>query len=438
MLAGSYDGILVAVSFLVAVLASYTALDMAGRVATSTGRAGLAWLAGGAFAMGFGIWSMHFIGMLAFNLPISIGYDVPITLYSLLVAIAVSAFALKQVSAPVLTSGRLITGATLMGIGIATMHYMGMEAMLMQPSIQYNPWIFAASVLIAIAASGAALWIFFLLRRDTELVVLHRAAAAVIMGLAIVGMHYTGMEAASFPYNSICRAASGSLNTYWLALVIIIVTLAILALALVISVLDARMEIRTRLLSDANRELSALLLQDTLTKLPNRLLLDDRLNQALKRSQRDGSEFAMMFMDLDGFKAVNDEHGHHIGDALLIEVAKRLKGLLRTQDTVARIGGDEFVLLLEQTGKVGAENVAGKLVARIGMPYKIGPYELHVSASVGISVYASHGTEAEALTINADAAMYHSKHSGGNRYSFFEPFMETTVRGHLRLVKTGA
>jgi diguanylate cyclase (GGDEF)-like protein len=249
-------------------------------------------------------------------------------------------------------------------------------------------------------------------------------------------MHYTGMAAANFPYNSICRAASGSLNTYWLALVIIIVTLAILAIALVISVLDARMEIRTRLLSDANRELSALLLQDTLTKLPNRLLLEDRLNQALKRSQRDASEFAVMFMDLDGFKAVNDEHGHHIGDALLIEVAKRLKCLLRTQDTVARIGGDEFVLLLEQTGSAGAENVATKLVERIGMPYKIGPYELRVSASVGISIYASHGTEAEALTVNADAAMYHSKHTGGNRYSFFEPFMETAVRGHLRLVKT--
>lgn len=437
MLVGSYDDVLVAVSFLVAVLASYTALDMAGRVAISKGRAAVAWLAGGAFAMGFGVWSMHFIGMLAFSLPISLGYDVKITLLSLVIAIAVSAFALQQVSAPVLTMTRLLVGACFMGVGIAAMHYTGMEAMRMQPPIQYDPWLFAASVVIAVLASGAAVWIFFLLRKDSEFVVLQRSAAALVMGGAIVGMHYTGMAAANFPYNTLCLAASGSINTHWLALVVIIVTVSILAIALLTSVLDARMEIRTRMLAQANRELSALVLQDNLTKLPNRLLLDDRLAQALKRSQRDASEFSLMFMDLDGFKVVNDLHGHHVGDALLIEVANRLRGLLRTQDTVARIGGDEFVLLLEQTGQDGAERVAVRLVESIGAPYLIGPHELRVSASVGIAVYGSHGTESQALTINADAAMYHSKHNGGNRYCFFEPFMETAIRGHLRLVKTG-
>jgi diguanylate cyclase (GGDEF)-like protein len=436
MLVGNYDDILVTISFLVAVLASYTALDMAGRVAISKGRAAKGWLVGGAFAMGFGIWSMHFIGMLAFSLPISLGYDVRITLYSLIIAIAVSAFALHQVSAPILTMKRLAVGAMFMGTGIASMHYVGMEAMRMQPPIQYDPWLFIASVLIAIAASGAALWIFFQLRKESEFVVLHRSGAALVMGGAIVGMHYTGMAAANFPYDSLCLAASGNVNTHWLALVVIIVTVAILVIALLISVLDARMEMRTRMLADANRQLSELLLQDNLTKLPNRLLLEDRLNQALKRSQRDGSEFSLMFMDIDSFKAVNDVYGHHIGDALLIEVGQRLRGLLRTQDTVARIGGDEFVLLLEQTGRGGAEHVAAKLVECISRPCRIGPHEFCVSASVGIAIYASHGTAADTIAINADAAMYHSKHTGGNRYSFFEPFMEAAIRGHLRLVKT--
>jgi len=436
MLVGSYDDVLVAVSFLVAVLASYTALDMAGRVAISKGRAAFAWLTGGAFAMGFGIWSMHFIGMLAFSLPISLGYDVKITLLSLIIAIAVSAFALKQVSARILTLKRLIAGACCMGTGIAAMHYMGMAALLMQPPIQYDPWLFAASVAVAIGASGAALWIFFLLRKDSEFVVLHRSGAAIVMGGAIVGMHYTGMAAANFPYDSLCFAASSSVNTRWLALVVIVATVAILVIALLISVLDARMEIRTRMLAEANRELTELVLKDNLTKLPNRLLLEDRLNQALKRSRRDGTEFVLMFMDLDDFKAVNDLHGHHIGDKLLIEVGERLRGLLRTQDTVARMGGDEFVLLLEQTGRAGAEVVAARLIESIGKKYRIGPHELSVSASVGVAIYGSHGIESQTLTINADAAMYHSKHTGGNRYSFFEPFMETAIRGHLRLVRT--
>lgn len=438
MLVGSYDDVLVVISFLVAMLASYTALDMAGRVAISTGRAAWWWLAGGAFSMGFGIWSMHFVGMLAFSLPISLGYDIPLTLLSLAIAIAVSTFALWQVSAAELTKKRLTLGALLMGAGIAAMHYTGMAAMRMMPMIQYDPWLFAASVLIAIGASGAALWIFFLLRKDRAFVVLHRAGAAVVMGCAIVGMHYTGMAAANFPDNSICLAASGEMNTQWLALLIVVMTLAILAIALVTSVLDARMEARTSLLAnslaEANRELSVLALQDNLTKLPNRILLEDRLGHALSLAQRESTTFALMFMDLDGFKAVNDAYGHHLGDRLLIEVAERIRNTLRVQDTVARLGGDEFVLLLEQTDPEGAANVADKLVDCIGEPYRIGQHELRVSASVGVAMYPGDGETSQALMANADAAMYHAKNSGRNGYFFFEPSMNANAHEQLQIM----
>jgi diguanylate cyclase (GGDEF)-like protein len=439
MLVGSYNDVLVAISLLVAILASYTALDMAGRVSTSTGRTAWWWLTGGAFAMGFGIWSMHFVGMLAFSLPISLGYDLPITLLSLAIAIAVSAFALWQVSATTISTGRLAAGAVLMGSGIAAMHYTGMAAMQMQPPIQYDLWLFALSVLIAIGASGAALWIFFQLRRDRPFLVRHRIGAATIMGIAIVGMHYTGMAAANFPYDSICGAASGVLNTQWLALLIVVLTLAILTIALVSSILDARMEARTavlaRSLAQANRELSELALQDTLTKLPNRILLEDRLGHALSLAQRESTVFALMFMDLDGFKAVNDAYGHHFGDRLLIQVAERLSGLLRVQDTVARLGGDEFVLLLEQTGPDGAASVASKIVSVISQPYVIGPHELRVSASVGIAMYPGDGNDAKVLMTNADAAMYHAKHSGRNGYCFFESSMNANAHEQLQLMQ---
>ena len=439
MLVGSYDDVLVVVSLLVAILASYTALDMAGRVAIAKGRATWWWLAGGAFAMGFGIWSMHFVGMLAFSLPISIGYDLSITVLSLAIAIAVSAFALWQVATGELSRRRLLTGAVLMGLGIAAMHYTGMAAMLMSPPIQYDPLYFSLSLVIAITASGAALWIFFQLRGNRAYLILHRFGAAVIMGIAIVGMHYMGMAAANFPYDSICRAASGSINTHWLALLIVVVTLAILAIALVTSVLDARMEARTSMLASslaqANRELSELALQDGLTKLPNRLLLEDRLEHALSLAKRESSTFALMFMDLDGFKAVNDAYGHHFGDRLLIEVAERVRGILRVQDTVARLGGDEFVLLLEQTDPDGAASVADKLVSTVSEPYVVGPHELRVSASVGIAMYPGDGHTAKALMTNSDAAMYFAKRSGRNGYFFFEASMNANAHEQLQLMR---
>ncbi|NDU93079.1 MAG: PAS domain-containing protein, partial [Ferrovum sp.] len=245
MLVGSYNNLLVFFSLVVAILASYTALDMASRVTTAPGRASHWWLAGGACAMGIGIWSMHFVGILAFSLPIPLGFDPAITLVSLMIAIASSAFALWIVCQKTLPWLRLGLASILMGIGIAGMHYTGMAAMRMVPAIRYVPLLFILSIVIAIIASAAALWIAFNLRLNLPKVRLWRMGAAVVMGFAIVGMHYTGMAAAQFPLGSICGAAQSGLNAGWLALLIIIVTLAVMAIALIISVLDFRLESRT-------------------------------------------------------------------------------------------------------------------------------------------------------------------------------------------------
>lgn len=163
---GSYNVTLVAISLIVAVLAPYTALDVAGRVSTAKGAMALWWLAGGATAMGLGIWSMHFIGMLAFDLPIPIGYDLTITLYSLATSVGASAFALWLVSRPSLFWPQLTLGAVLMGLGIATMHYLGMAAMQMSPVIEYDLDWLLLSILVAIGAAGTAPWIAFHLRRE--------------------------------------------------------------------------------------------------------------------------------------------------------------------------------------------------------------------------------------------------------------------------------
>jgi diguanylate cyclase (GGDEF)-like protein len=178
-----------------------------------------------------------------------------------------------------------------------------------------------------------------------------------------------------------------------LAILIIVVTLAVLTIALLTSVLDARLESRTaklaRSLAEANEELTQMVLHDHLTKLPNRTLLEDRLTQAINKAARSNGHFALMFMDLDGFKAINDSLGHHVGDRLLVEVARRLTATTRAHDTVARLGGDEFVILVDLTLPDDAMPVAEKLVEAVNQPFRLGEHELRVSASIGIALASS-------------------------------------------------
>ncbi len=409
---------------------------MTERINSTRDYAGRSWLIGGAVAMGIGIWSMHFVGMLAFRLPIDLGYDPWITFLSLLIAVAVSGFALWIVSRPELPLRRLFNSALAMGLGIAAMHYTGMAAMLMNPGIRYDPWWFAASIFIAVAASGAALWIAFRLRKNTPHVKFARAGAAVVMGIAIVGMHYSGMAAANFPDGSICLAVRDGVSPGWLSILIIVVTLAVLTIALLTSLLDARLESRTaklaRSLAEANEELTHLVLHDNLTKLPNRTLLEDRLNQAIHKASREQGHFALMFCDLDGFKAINDSLGHHIGDLLLVEVAQRICSVMRAQDTVARLGGDEFVMLVELKEPNDAMAIAEKLVNIVNETFHVQKHELRVSASIGIAIYPEDGSNRHDLVINADAAMYHTKRAGRNGYHFFEASMNVNAHNQLQ------
>lgn len=440
MLTGSYSSSLVLISLCVAILASYTALDLTGRIATAKGRAACLWMGGGALAMGIGVWSMHFIGMLAFSLPIDLGYDIALTAFSLLIAVLSSGFALWLVSQPSLPWQQLAFGALIMGAGIACMHYTGMAALRMLPGIDYDPTLFGASLLIAVGASAAALWIAFRLRAHTPYVRQIRGLAAVVMGFAIVGMHYTGMAAANFPEGSFCGAlAGGGLQGDGLVYLVLITTLAVLAVALLTSVLDARLEARTaelaRSLTLANQELTQLALHDTLTDLPNRTLLADRIEQAIAKVAEQGGCFALMFIDLDGFKPVNDAFGHHVGDLLLKAVAARLRGHLHSQDTLARIGGDEFVLLVQLREPNDAMDVAVKQVNLVSRPFRVAEHDLQLTASLGIVLYPGNGQDQHELLRNADAAMYHAKSAGKNGYSFFDVSMNSNARQQLQLLQ---
>jgi NO-binding membrane sensor protein with MHYT domain len=344
---GHYDSSLVALSILVAIIASYTALDLAGCVGASTSspRKSWTWLIAGAVSMGIGIWSMHFIGMLAFHLPVPVAYDLPISLLSMVIAIIVSAVALLLLRRPALKTNDLIIGAILMGIGISAMHCTGMFAMQMSPAIRYDPLVFAASVLIAIGASLAALWIAFQLRtKRSKLAILAKLGSASVMGLAITGMHYTGMAAAHFAAGSICVAAiAGGIHNTTLAIAIGASSVVILSLTLIVSSLDAHfalnnarlaraLEIITLELKEAQGELLTTARQAGMAEIANNVLhnIGNVLNSVnvsagligdkMRDSKTQGLAKAVQLMN---------EHAAHLGDFFTRdEKGKTLPGYL--------------------------------------------------------------------------------------------------------------
>lgn len=165
---------------------------------------------------------------------------------------------------------------------------------------------------------------------------------------------------------------------------------------------------------------------DPLTELPNRALITDRLQQAVIKARRDKAHMAVMFLDLDKFKPVNDNLGHDIGDLLLKQVAQRLLSSVRASDTVARIGGDEFVVLLPSLEQeLDATVVADKILHALKQPFDVAGHDLSISCSIGIAAYPEHGDDEKLLLINADIAMYHAKKDGRNDYRFFVPSMRS-------------
>ncbi|REG48484.1 diguanylate cyclase/phosphodiesterase [Paraburkholderia sp. BL6669N2] len=430
---GVYNPLLVCLSLVVAFLASYTAVELSGGLnALASEKRRPLWLVGGAVSMGVGIWSMHFIGMLAFSLPIEIGYDFSTTAVSLFLAISVSLIALATASRGALSHRRLCVAGTIMGLGVAAMHFTGMHAMQMSPGIGYTIWKVALSVAVAIAASVAALWLAFTLRTsDAENLVVKRLGAAFVMAIAITGMHYLGMSAANFAAGSLCLSGD-KLDANWLALAVTVTSFIVLVGTL--GLLGFHTNSLSISLGRANRQLHYLGTHDALTDLPNRQKLSLHIAQAVAECARRASPFAVLFIDLDGFKSVNDSLGHGVGDDLLQVCAERLRKDLRHTDMVARLGGDEFVIVVDNVAEASsAAAVANGVLRRLSQEIVVNGLPLRVSASIGIAFYPRDGGNADELLHSADAAMYAAKQSGRNTFRVFEPQMNHTALRSLIL-----
>jgi diguanylate cyclase (GGDEF)-like protein len=445
----SYSAWAVAASFLVATLASFVAINLSLRVRSTRGMASAAWWLAGALVMGTGIWSMHFVGMQAFQLSIPLGYRGGLTLLSWTAAVAASGVALGLASHGGYRRAHLALGALAMGGGIGAMHYLGMAAIDLTVGIVWNGWLVAASLMVAVAASASALFIFQAMHRMPRAQrPRYQAAAALVMGAAICGMHYTGMAAAHFPAGAVCLSAK-ELGGPGLTALVLMASGMLLVSTLFTAILDARLQ-QTALqltrslqesnakLQHANAELQQRAYADALTGLPNRLLFEDRLNHALLRLERANhhrveDRLAVLFIDLDGFKPVNDSFGHAAGDVILVEAADRLRAQARECDTIARVGGDEFLLLLEDISSTAdAIAIARRVLETLTRPFSIEGKDVEISCSIGVVVHPDHG-ERDKLVAHADAAMYAAKRAGGNGYVLFEPHMGSEAADQLGL-----
>ncbi|WP_285414634.1 bifunctional diguanylate cyclase/phosphodiesterase [Variovorax sp. efr-133-TYG-130] len=439
----------VAASLLLATLASYVALDLSRRVRHASGRPHLLWWALGSLAMGTGIWSMHFVGMLGFSLPISLGFSGGLTLASWVAGVMASGVALWVASKADYGLRRIAVASLAMAVGICGMHYIGMAALDMAPPIVWHAPTVLLSLLIGLGASAAALFIFkYLGNAHSNHRVAFQFLASVVMGIAICGMHYTGMAAASFPADSVCLSA-GQLGGTGLTAIVGLASGLLLLGTLFTSILESRLQLVARRLSrsleeanaeltQANQELQKRAFTDALTGLPNRVLFEDRLRHALARMNRANQlqveeRIAVLFVDLDGFKPINDSFGHSAGDRILCVAAERLARTTREGDTVARIGGDEFLLLLEGVrDRAECAEAANRVLRALGEPFSVQGKQLQIACSIGIVLHPEQG-EPDKLVANADAAMYEAKRAGGGNYVMFESHMGADAAKQLQL-----
>ena len=428
----SHDTPLLACALLIAGLACLAALDASPRLRGGDRRLAARWWLASSLAMGSGLWAANFTALLSMTLPIPLGYGVGLTAASWLAAVAAAGTAMFAGSRDKLSWPRLWGAALAVGAGFAAMHFLGIAALDMAPAIQWNWQIVVGTGVVAICASATVLEAFFLMRSPRRGPGF-QAASAAVGGFMVCAIHVVGMAGALVPAEAFCLS-EGGLSGHNLGELLVACGAATTLALLLVSKVEARLRHHSSGLSarlrSANERLRQRALRDTLTSLPNRLLFEKLLSKALKRlaasiaEGREGAKVVVLFIDLDGFKPVNDALGHAVGDLVLKEVATRLRASVRAGDTVARLGGDEFVMLLEcETALVDPVIAARRIVEAIGQPIATPGRSVQMSCSVGIATYPEHGPR-ERLVAHADAAMGEAKRAGGNTWAHFEERLE--------------
>jgi diguanylate cyclase (GGDEF)-like protein/PAS domain S-box-containing protein len=528
---GKHDLRLVAIAGLLCLFAAFTATALFDQARLPGKRRGR-WIAVTGLVSGAGLWAAHFIAMLAWRPHLPVGYDLPLTLASILAAILIAglgwrvALGAARFAAP--------AGGALIGAGIGAMHYLGMAAMEMPARIVWNRGGVLASLALGIALGAAALGAH---KRDSRTLPWR---SVLLLTLALCGLHFTGMAAVTTLPDANIEVPAGAVGTEALSVAVSAVALAILALGFGVVMLDRRLARgaveetrRLKLLADAaveglvvldggrivdanmsfwrlagyyrrenkpdrldllipgldieamelggfspgaearlerahgghrdvelllrsvtwkGAELRALAVRDIterkeasariarlayhdpLTGLANRAVHGEHLGRVIDKARESGETIALLCLDLDGFKAVNDLNGHPAGDELLVAVARRLRGVTRGRDLVARLGGDEFAMV--QYGgdqPTCAALLSDRVLRALEKPFRIGSKSVRIGGSIGVAMFPADADNPVDLMKNADMALYRAKADGRGGARFYETAMDRAIRDRHQL-----
>lgn len=528
-----HDLRLVVLAALICALASFTAISLLHHVRKSTGHMRHVWLAVSATSSGFGIWATHFIAMLAFSPGIPSGYNITLTILSLIAAIVLTGLGLAVALVRVPAASWL--GGALVGGGIAAMHYTGMAAFEVEGRILWNPALVAASILLGTLIGATALPTG--LRNGS---MKSKVYGALLLTVAICSHHFTAMGAVSIIPDPTIEVSSSALPTNWLAVAVALASFGVILLAFAGLAVDIRDRRKAELEADrmrglANAAVEGLLVcdghtivtantsfstltgasvdemvgttlktylfeestrlklfahpadpieaelrhkdgsalpvelilrpvdfagkphhaiavrdlrarkkaeqhirflahHDALTGLPNRSSFNKKLDQEIEAALTSGQRLAVLCLDLDRFKEVNDLFGHGAGDKLLQTVATQVTSLLDHSQMVARLGGDEFAIILPGlSDPAAAGRIAENVLETLRTESEHSAQGALVSTSIGIAIYPNDATDRQALLSHADTALYRAKMEGRGTYCFFEASMGAQVRNRQHL-----
>lgn len=417
-LAFEHDHFLVALAALICVIGAITSLRILRLAMREEGGSRYAWLTAAAVAGGGSVWSTHFIAMLAYDPGIVVGYDFWPIVSSLAAALVLTGAGFLAF----LQSGKgmtLVSGA-LIGIGIVALHYIGMTGISIPGRMEWDMSLVAMSAVYSVGFSCAAL---YAIRRIEGRAGLYTASAALVTGVVL--LHFTGMGALTIvPEPSVHMG--GLYSGRFLAISAAVITGFILFLAVVCITFDGRL---SRNKEESASRIRHMAYHDALTGLPNRVLLADVMQQRIDQAERKREQFAILTLDLDRFKQINDLFGHATGDNVLRQLAEQLQACLHDNEFVARIGGDEFVCIQSGVAQPdGAADLASRLLGAICKDMDIDGVSLRTGGSVGIALFPADGKDAATLHPNADAALYRAKEDGLGTFRFFEAAMDLAQR----------
>ncbi len=427
-LAYEHNPLLLLLAALLCLFGSSVTIRLAHRTVHARGTIAMHWLFLAGVCAGFSIWATHFIAMLGYRPGVPVHFDATLTIVSALIAIAGTAIGLGL--ARLRDRGvAVLCGGGVFGLAISAMHYAGMFAYRPDGIVRWDPALVAFSVLSAVSLAAVAI---HRLRAKDKDALGHAWDATLLLVAAILVLHFAGM--AAFEVVPIAGHVGGPQSEVFTAMASAI---AIAAVVIVGTGVSAHLFEEGR--AEAQEYLRRIATRDMLTGLHNRHSFVTHLQEECAQLETGGQPFALLLIDLDRFKAVNDTMGHPAGDALLKSVAMRLTEIARGGDVVCRIGGDEFAMIAQGIDtQADALRLADAVVRVLSTPFRLEAGTVAVGASVGIAMAPRSAADAEILTQQADNALYRAKGAGRGRSVMFDgEGPRLVVPAHARLPKSG-